>query len=58
MPAAMVTYYNRIDMGIFLLFLELCLAHEGIDFERKLIPDTGDGENTLIAVYQLQDPKC
>ena len=58
MPAAMVTHYNRIDIGIFLLFLELCLEHEGIGFERTLLPDTGDEEKTLIAVYQLQDSKC
>ena len=58
MPAAMVTHYNRIDIGIFLLFLELCLKHEGIGFERILLPDTGDEEKTLIAVYQLHDPRC
>ena len=58
MPAAMVTYYNRIDIGIFLLFLELCLNHEGIGFARKLLPDTGDEEKTLIAIYQLQNLKC
>ena len=58
MPAAMVTHYNRIDIGIFLLFLEVCLEHEGIGFERTLLPDTGDEEKTLIAVYQLQDSKC
>ena len=52
MPVAMVTHYNRIDIGIFLLFLELCLEHEGIGFERTLLPDTGDEEKTLIAVYQ------
>ena len=58
MPAAMVTHYNRIDIGIFLLFLELCLKHEGIGFERTLMSDTGDEEKTVIAIYQLQDPKC
>ena len=54
MPAAMVTHYNRIDIGIFLLFLELCLNHEGIGFERELLPDTGDEEKTLIAMYQFR----
>ena len=58
MPVAMVTHYNRIDIGIFLLFLELCLEHEGVGFERTLLPDTGDEEKTLIAVYQLHDPRC
>ena len=54
MPAAMVGYYNRIDMGIFLLFLELCLTHEKLSFERKLHEDTDDGELTLTATYQLK----
>ncbi|MBQ8833672.1 MAG: nitroreductase [Oscillospiraceae bacterium] len=53
MPAAMVTHYNRIDIGIFLLFLEVCLEHEGTSFERTLFADTGDEEKTLIAKYQL-----
>lgn len=35
MPAAKVTYYNRIDIGIFVFFVEVCLAHEGYSFERK-----------------------
>lgn len=53
MPAAKVAYYNRIDMGIFLLFLELCLTHEGLRFERALFADADDdsAEMTLAAVY-------
>ena len=58
MPAAVVTHYNRIDMGIFLLFLEVCLDHEGISFESVLLPDTGDEEKTLISEYRLHEPKC
>ena len=55
MPAAKVTYYNRIDMGIFLLFLELCLAHEALTFERTLFTDMDDdrAEMTLAAVYLI-----
>lgn len=57
MPADKVAYYNRIDIGIFLLFLELCLEHEGISFERKLFSDDGDKdrESTLIAEYNLKE---
>lgn len=51
MPATRVSYYNRIDIGIFLLFLELCLKHENISFARTLFPDPGDGEMTLTAQY-------
>lgn len=54
MPVDRVTYYNRIDMGIFLLFLEVCMTHEGLAFERKLYPDMGDEERTRIAVYTLK----
>ena len=56
MPAAMVTHYNRIDIGIFLLFLEICLKHEGICIERTLLPDTGDEEKALISEYRLHKP--
>ena len=57
MPADKVAYYNRIDIGIFLLFLELCLGHEGISFERKLFSDDSDTdrENTLIAEYYIKE---
>ena len=55
MPADMVSYYNRIDMGIFMCFLELCLLHENIGFERELYSDQGtDDELALNAVYQLK----
>lgn len=53
MPADRVSFYNRIDMGIFLLFLDLCLRHENMGFERTLFADTGDAEKALTAVYTL-----
>ncbi|MBP5294837.1 MAG: nitroreductase [Lachnospiraceae bacterium] len=54
MPAAAVSYYNRIDMGIFLCFLELCLDHENIPHTKELFTDDGsDREYTLNAVYHL-----
>lgn len=57
MPADKVSFYNQIDMGIFLCFLELCLLHEGISYEAELRYDAGlDDERTLFAVYRLQ--KC
>ena len=55
MPAEMVSFYNRIDMGIMMCFLELCLGHEGISFERTLFTDDGtDAELTLNAEYSLR----
>ena len=54
MPADKVSYYNRIDIGIFMYFMELCLEHEGFSFERKLADDPGrDDEMTLNAVYKV-----
>ncbi|MBQ6333544.1 MAG: nitroreductase [Erysipelotrichaceae bacterium] len=55
MPANMVAFYNRIDMGIILCFLELCLSKKGIEFERKMYVDEGnDEELNLNAVYVLK----
>lgn len=52
MPAEKVAFYNRIDTGIFLCFLELCLDHEGYEYSRQLFPDEGmEAELTLNAVY-------
>ena len=55
MPADKVAYYNRIDIGIFLLFVEICLKKEGFTFERKLFSDDGaiDREETLVAEYNI-----
>ena len=55
MPADKVSFYNRIDIGIFLCFLELCLTRCGIGFERELFSDDGnDNETTLNAVYRIK----
>lgn len=56
MPADKVSFYNQIDIGIFLCFLELCCLHEKISYKAELKYDAGlDEEKTLFAVYQLQD---
>lgn len=56
MPAAQVSYYNRIDVGIFLCFMELCLNHEGIAYERTLYVDLGENaEKTLTAKYKIRE---
>ena len=55
MPADKVAYYNRIDIGIFLCFLELCLIKNDIAFEREIITDNADDETeeVLTAKYRL-----
>ena len=54
MPADKVSFYNCIDIGIFLCFLEICLEHQGIKYQRELFPDAGnDDEMALNARYRL-----
>ena len=55
MPAAAVAYYNRIDIGIYLLFLELCMREQGIAFTRQLfVDDAGDDvEYSKVAEYSI-----
>lgn len=55
MPADKVAYYNRIDIGIFLLFLEVCLKQRQIGFDRVLWEGPQDGEKTLTAVYTIKE---
>ena len=54
MPADKVSFYNRIDIGIFLLILEVCLKHEGIVFERTLVEYKKEEEKNLIAIYAIK----
>ena len=54
MPAALVDFYNRIDIGIFLLFLEICLSKNDITFKRELFVDQGGKEELFLnANYKL-----
>lgn len=54
MPAKAVSYYNRIDIGIYLCFLEICLRRKGIRFDRELFIDSGNDEKfTKSAVYTI-----
>ena len=54
MPANMAFYFNRIDIGIFLCFLELCMAEKGIVISRELFVDEKDQEYSLVAKYRVQ----
>ena len=56
MPADKVAYYNRIDIGIYLLFLEVCFAHHGMEFDRELFVDNAsdDCEQVLVAKYKMK----
>ena len=55
MPKALVDFYNQIDIGIFIYFLELCLNHESISYERTIhLENTDDKEYYLNATYTIK----
>ena len=52
MPKDRVIYYNQIDIGIFLCFLELCLEHNKIKYNKELFVEKDhEKETNLIAKY-------
>ena len=54
MPADKVSFYNRIDIGIFICFMDLCLRHNGVGFEKTLYSDAGDDKELVLnAKYRL-----
>ena len=54
MPKDKVIYYNQIDIGIFLCFLELCLEHNSIKYKKELfIEEDHEKETNLIAIYHV-----
>ena len=54
MPADKVSFYNHIDIGIFICFMDICLDHNGIGYEKKIFTDDSDDkEYTLNAEYRL-----
>ena len=56
MPADAVSYFNRIDIGIYLCILEICMEKNRIEYDRELFTDDGgDAELTRVAVYSLRD---
>lgn len=56
MPAASVAFYNRIDIGIFLCFIEICAEKNGIGLERTLFTDDGgEAEMTKVAEYTFRE---
>lgn len=52
-PKDKVAFYNSIDMGIFLYFLELALLHNHISFQRFLCKEVDKAELIPIALYDL-----
>ena len=49
-----VSSYNRIDIGIFICFMDICLGHNGVGFEKTLYSDAGDDKELVLnAKYRL-----
>lgn len=55
MPAEKVNYYREIDMGIFLCYLEICMEHEGLMFQKELCESNNihSDERQLCAYYKI-----
>ena len=54
MPKDRVIYYNQIDIGIFLCFIELCLEHNSLTYKRELfVEEDHEQENNLTAKYEI-----
>lgn len=51
MPKNMIKYYNQIDIGIFLCFLDLCLSKNNIKYNRTIFAEKNDDERKLTATY-------
>ena len=58
MPKSLVMFYNQIDIGIFLCFLELCLDHNNIKYKRKVyIEENHENSKNLTSVYKIEVKK-
>ena len=53
MPKDKVAFYNSIDIGIFLYFLELALLYNHISFQRFLCKEQDKAQLIPIAIYNL-----
>lgn len=53
MSPRMAFYFNRIDIGIFLCILEICMAEKNTTAERELYTDETDREYSPVAKYVL-----
>ena len=55
MPVDKIRYYNKIDIGIFLFLLEICLEHKGYSYTRiQFYEDASDEvERVVVAKYEI-----
>ena len=56
MPKNLVIYYNQIDVGIFLCFLELCLNKNELKYNREIyVEENHENEMNLLAKYSIDN---
>ena len=53
-PRSFISFYNNIDMGIYLCFLEVAMLYNKYNFERKLYSENTDDTFIKIAEYVLK----
>ena len=53
MPKEKVPFYNSIDMGIFLYFLQVSLFYNNISFQRSLCKEEDKSDLIPVAIYNL-----
>ena len=50
-----ISFFQRMDVGIFIFFIEMCLKHEKKDFTRTLYIDKGEDLKELLAEYTVNN---
>ena len=53
LSSVLFKHWNKVDIGIFLAFLEVALESEGYAFTKELHPDTDSKKSVLTATYTL-----
>lgn len=54
-PRSFLSYYNNIDMGIYLCFLEVALEYNNYKYDRKLMYEETDNSFIKIAEYKIKN---
>ncbi|MBQ8559550.1 MAG: nitroreductase [Tyzzerella sp.] len=54
MPSDKVVYQNLIDVGIFMLFLRVCLKHAGVRHEVEVFDDCRENEEEMTRSYRVK----
>lgn len=53
LSANLYKHFNKIDMGIFLCYLDIALENEGYAFTRVLGTESDEGKRVLVATYEI-----